>query len=338
MKNNIKKIKFLMIFILVISSFSMVFAKSRSNGTIDSSLLEDDLYRNQTNGVLAHYIKFMNLDDMLVCEQCLKKYKEGYIEEAWQEMVDMLSHYTKGPQYVAYYMLIEPTTVPYALFSITSDLDILNVTEGTLFGEPLTLADEEKCKKVWKYFLTLYNKDELSNFSVISFTKKTDLENGISISPNENNFSTWMIDISIDLLKDQDLLYKNVASSLVYFHALRKENLDIDTNSNAPAYTAYGRKYKQNSAINQFYKKYWKNIRLEYDQSAIRDYKKDYISEKASRTCHDDFVESFFNYMKKGYIPTDVNNSVVSQKTNFFDEYDEYKLLASRLRAKFGLN
>ena len=223
---------------------------------------------------------------------------------------------------------------PY--YNINKDLKIINATEGTIYGDPLTSQDEAKCQKIWDYFLSIYNAEELSHFSIISFTKRDDLENGVNISPIYDNFDTWMIDISVNLLKNPDMLYKNVASSLVYYHALRKENLDLSKNANNNNYTAYNHKYRQDSAINQFYKLYWKKIRMEYDQSAIKDYKKDYLSAKASRTCHDDFVESFFNYMIKGVIDETDNNSIVSQKTNFFDKYEEYKLLATRLRVNFG--
>ena len=335
MKNIIKKIELIVVFILVLVPTNRLFAKSRSIGTIDSSISNYEIYKNQTNGVLSHYIQLMNGDDMLTCEQCLKKYKEGYTTEAWEEMTQMLSHYTNAPAYVAYYLLIEPTTIPYALFNISPELTIYNATEGTIFGEPITVKDQNNCKKIWKYFLSIYNADELSHFSIISFTKRDDLENGVSISPIDDAFDTWMIDISINLLKDQDLLYKNVAGSLVYYHALRKENLDT-SNTNNNNYVAYNRKYRYDSAINQFYRMYWKKIRIEYDQSSIKDYKKDYISTKASRTCHDDFVESFFNYMKKGVISEGENNSIISQKTNFFDKYDEYRQLAKRLRVNFG--
>lgn len=322
--------------ILILSS--TVFAKSHSNGTIDSSISDEELYKNQTNGVLSHYIQIMNGEDMLICENCLRKYKEGYTEEAWKEMTDMLSHYTDAPAYVAYYLLIEPTTVPYAFYNITKDLKIINATEGTIYGTPLTAQDEANCKKIWNYFLSIYNAEELSHFTIISFSRKDDYENGVNISPIDDDFDNWMIDISVNLLKDPNLLYRNVIASLVCYHALRKENLDLSKNTNNNSYTAYNRKYRQDSAINQFYKLYWKRIRIEYDQSSIKDYKKDYISAKASRTCHDDFVESFFNYMIRGVISESENNSIVSQKTNFFDKYDEYKNLATRLRVKFGYN
>lgn len=336
MKKHIKKIVLIHVFILVLVASNMVFSKSRSNGTIDSSISDYELYKNQTNGVLAHYIQLMSGDDMLICEQSLRKYKEGYTKEAWEEMTDMLSHYTNAPTYVAYYLLIEPTTIPFAYYYISSDLKIVNATEGTNFGDPLTAKDETDCQKIWKYFLSIYNTEELSHFKNISFTKRNDYENGVNISPIDDNFDTWMIDISINLLKNPDILFRNVASSLVYYHALRKENLDLSKNTNNNNYTAYNHKYRQDSAINQFYKLYWKRIRLEYDQSSIKDYKKDFISAKAARTCHDDFVESFFNYMIRGVINETENNSIVSQKTNFFDKYDEYKDLANRLRVEFG--
>ena len=336
MNNLIKKIALILVFILILVPSQMAFTKSRSIGTIDRSLSDQELYQNQTNGVLLHYIRLMTDEDMYVCEQSLKKYKEGYTSEAWDEMTQMLSYYTKSPAYVAYYILIEPTAVPYAMYHITTNLNLYNSSEDDIFGEPITMRDEDNLKRIWNYFLSIYNAEELSHFSIISFTKRTDLENGISISPIDDDFDKWMIDVSINLLKNPDLLFKTVAGSLVYYHALRKENLEKSSLPSTNTYMAYNRRYRQDSAINQFYRLYWKKIRIEYDQSSIKDYKKDFISAKASRTCHDDFVESFFNYMQKGVISDDENNSIVSQKTNFFDKYAEYKLLADRLRIVFG--
>lgn len=337
MNNLIKKNTLILVFILVLITSNMVFAKSRSIGTIDSSISDQELYQNQTNGVLLHYIRFMTDEDMITCEQSLRKYKEGYTSEAWDDMTQMLSYYTNSPEYVAYYILIEPTTVPYAMYHITTNLNLYNSSEDDIFGEPITVRDEDNLKRIWNYFLSIYNAEELSHFSIISFTKRIDIENGISISPIDDDFDKWMIDVSVNLLKDPDLLFKTVAGSLVYYHALRKENVDTSNNPNTNNYIAYNKRYKQDSTINQFYRLYWKKIRVEYDQSSIKDYKKDFISAKASRTCHDDFVESFFNYMQKGVISEGENNSVVSQKTNFFDKYNEYKALAIRLRKNFGL-
>lgn len=339
------KKKFITIFFVLFIIFNIIickvsFAKTKSNGSINTTNYEDfdtDIYAKQTNGVLSHYLSLMTGSDMLKIENCLKMYNEGYSTDAWQDLVSILSNYSQVPEYVAYYILGEPNTVPFANFYIDNELKIKNKTEGTIFGIPLTEKDIDNCERIWTYFLDVYTIDELSNFKIIYFTQKEDYENGISISPMAGDYDNWMIDISINLLKYPDQLYKNVANSLVYFHALNKENLASNQNINVKnLFSAYGHYYREDSPISQFYKRFWKNIRLEYDLSQIKDYQKDFISVKASRTCHDDFVESFYNYMKNGVVSETVSNNLVSQKTNFFDRFEEYRLLAERLKKKFG--
>ena len=138
--------------------------------------------------------------------------------------------------------------------------------------------------------------------------------------------------IDEDLFFYYDDLKYNIQIGLAFYHALNMDNVINVGVNNKNTYTLRGLQYAEDSAINKFYKRFWKGRKTEYDVEQSSKYVDHFFNTKASRTCYDDFAISFLQYALKGKRST--SKTVLSDKLMFFDNLSEYTALAHWIKAR----
>jgi hypothetical protein len=154
----------------------------------------------------------------------------------------------------------------------------------------------------------------------------------VSINPIDESFEQWQLTIDKSLIDDVTLLRKNIIYAIAFYKGLNKNNFDL-VNDKKGVYKKYGYNFKSDSAMNLFYKKFWKNRYLEYNAEQISQYQNAFYNRRASRSIHDDFSEAFYQFIINGSV--EIKNTL-DQKTNFFENKQEYVNTAERIRKKIG--
>ena len=329
-----KYAKFLLILVMFFVVCNHSFADVVKPNTI-SKFYDDkkNIYEieGQTNNVLNTITSKMTKEDEVELRKMVVNFFAGE-KDLLNDMIALVGKYSKSPDYLLNYVLFEKSVTPVARYQIINGelnpiADIDQMLISYYKEEDLTKAYYiwDKIKQIWPI-------EDLQHISYFHLSKNKEEDAKIAISILDPETNTWTLDIDEDLFFYYDDLKYNIQIGLAFYHALNMDNVINVGVNNKNTYTLRGLQYAEDSAINKFYKRFWKGRKTEYDVEQSSKYVDHFFNTKASRTCYDDFAISFLQYALKGKRST--SKTVLSDKLMFFDNLSEYTALAHWIKAR----
>lgn len=190
-------------------------------------------------------------------------------------------------------------------------------------------------KIIWDMAKETIPEGFLNEIEYIIIEEHRDVDNLMSISSINPRNEKFNIHLDAALAYDLGKLQNELAAATLMMFVLDTSEVDFNKKRGA-TYKFNDLYYKKDSFINIFYEKFWKGRREENIDSLYERYPKEFLSREASFNVYTDMAVSFMTYMRKGY--NDNTNAVTNAKQNFFDDYEEFRYLASILRRNMRLN
>ncbi len=223
-------------------------------------------------------------------------------------------------------------------------LALYNVNNGKITRENLDIAlDTEKNigvdvlhQKIWDKIKDLFPSKYMN--MIKRFEIATDGEFELSAYVDKEGDASWRLSVDIkDLLdkngKFQQEAMKTIVHELSHIVSLNKGQM-TDNSSDKNLYTVDEGTLKKGSYLNQFYQKFWKDIKIEDTFSYYEKHKDDFVTDYAATNPEEDFSESFAYFVTEDK-PKD--GSIKSKKVLFFYDYPEFVTMRKDIRVKIGL-
>lgn len=339
MKKPYKNLIKILVLVVIVST-STVFANTYEAPNViigPASSEPNAVIIDEKNYTMEELMKTMTYNDSMKMIAYVSEYRKG-TKEVEDLLIELISKYNgSDAKAITGYILQDKHIKLLGGFYIdhnTNNLLYVKMQNVTLDENPdITNFGND----LWKKMRASIPNDFYDNIDYLYLELNKGYENAISICEINEEAKKWAMYVDISLLADTngDELIKNFIYATVYYYILRNDQIDFENKKNEN-YSYWNHYYKDDSYINQFYKKFWKGRFKEINLGQKKQYPNDFFDNKASKTVYDDMAVSFFNYIFKGVI--NVNSSkLYYQKNNFFDNYDIFKALTTFFRVKNGI-
>lgn len=329
---------FMMLNMLLLIGFKS-FATSYENADVivgPNSTDAGNVYVDDENFALDSLKKIMNPNDFALATIYVSDYRKGN-KEAENNLRNLISKYnSQNINQIMNYLLQDNKVRLLSTFSIN------HLNNDLIFVPMVGLVDSADAnttllaKTFWNYVLTLAPRDFVDSINLLHIDLNKDYDNMATLCSSSTDASRWDINVDVRLLdpNNEEEVKKNIIYLMTYFYVLRTDQVEF-LSPKKGNYSYDGRTYKDNSYINDFYRRFWKSRRNEINTNQYSLYKNEFLDTRASRTVYDDMAVSFYNYVTKGVMKRYLGFR--ADKTNFFNDYPFFKDLAKKLRINLGI-
>jgi len=232
-----------------------------------------------------------------------------------------------------YYKLNADELLDYILNGSENLLAVYTIDEGNLNYEEIphvTLNTKDhrikgKYTDIWNEILSIIPYEYFNGFDNLMITSDGELNNLGYVIANDSMGSRWSMSVDPDDVADKELFYETIIHE--YFHYVTLNETQVSYSKNPNIYTYYDYEVVTNldSYLNVFSMSFWDLLRFENQNTVDRylfylRHESDFVTSYAATDPAEDICETFISF-----VMTDkpVDNSVTSQKINFFYEYPE---------------
>lgn len=297
----------------------------------DSNYDNTFINMNYTNYVLENLKTEITTVDYerlyVLCEKYERDYtiSDNEVEKIVEEVKVILGKYNK---------LNSEQLIRHILGGSENLLAVYTIDEGNLNYEEIphvTLNTKdhrikEKYPDIWNEILSIIPYEYFNGFDNLMITSDGEMNNLGYVITNDSIGSRWSISVDPDDTSDKELFYETVIHE--YFHYVTLNETQVSYSQEPSIYTYYDYEVvtKLDSYLNLFSMSFWDLLRFENQNTVDRylfylRHKSDFVTSYAATDPAEDICETFISFVMNDK-PDD--NSVTSQKINFFYGYPEF--------------
>lgn len=343
LNRNINKQRRLLCLFLAFSfifvSHVVTFATSHEKANVvvgPNSTDANQMYVDGKNFALDALQNVMSNHDFLLAMVYVSDYRKGD-KSAMKSLTDLVATYNiENANQIINYILQDSTVKLLGSYAINHASNTLSYVQMNGLTTASTGNLDMTANAIWVNMQSFLPLEFLNSITTIHLELNKDKNTLITIHESSEDASTWEMNVDISLLDvdKKEELYKNLVYATVFYYCLRTDQIEF-ISPKKDNYMYQTKYYKNDSYINKFYKKFWKDRRQEVNTSQYGLYKNEFLDEKASRTVYDDMAVSFYNYVTKGIMRRYLGFR--ADKNNFFDDIPIFKELAKIFRIKLGV-
>ncbi|MDO4794246.1 MAG: hypothetical protein Q3993_08675 [Filifactor alocis] len=315
--------------------------------------IEVDLPENNKERVLKYFFRVLKTPQFHKFSKLYIDYMDNYDVETYDEIIKLLTRAgIEDPQ--VYFCLLENYDVEQtqAVFRINEKLELeekqLFSKDGRgsvfrnfmkRFGEDSKIKPFHEKDLLWKRIRSVIETENLKKFDYVIVTtdgEDNSLASVIESPDGKRNGERWLLQVD-----SQDMGYE-LEDTLIHeyghYLTLNEKEVDYTDEYDLNRYCEVGLVAKENSFINRFYQKFWKDYRISYtptDHLFYIRHRSSFVSDYAATDPAEDVAETFLHFVA-GEKPK--GNSIAEKKILFF--YEDKRLVKSRahIRKQLGLD
>lgn len=335
MKNKIIKLNIIFLTTLFINGVSFASTYEKPNVLMGpNSINYEDIYLDDRNYALESLSKIMTKEDTLKAYVYVSEYRKGN-KDIIENLVDLIRIYNPNhAQFITNYIINDNNIKLKAAFSVNHMDNSINYYDIYGLTEPLTAILKNDAEIIWNKFINYVPEEFHKNIDYIYLEEGKHREAYITICEVDDNAEKWSICFDVALAKDENYeqMKELIIHNTVYYYILRADQVEMNKPRKGN-YVYRDRVYKDDSYINLFYKKFWKQRRKEINSGQFDLYPEEFFNSKASKTVYDDMAVSFVIYMLEG-VSFKNDTKFTTLKRNFFNDFEVFKSLALFYRIK----
>jgi len=304
----------------------------------EDSSAKSDL--NQNN-ILNKLKNTLSEEDYNKLKTLVKEYDDGNYT-ARDDINSVIEKYNSTyPDIITTYLTESNSLELEAFFDINKNAGIEYKSIKEVTPNKLSKSDYEQYQNIWNEIKFILPNSGLENFDELYFS--TDGKNNelASVTANNEQGSRWIMSIDskdVGTKDDKSLFYETIFHEYFHYMSLNNNQVTYTYDYNMKNYCEEGIASHNNSYINEFYNKFWKDI-ID-DRNADKDnfyfyerHKDSFVDEYASTDPAEDLAETFSYFILKDK-PT--GNSIKDEKIKFFYNYGELVKLRNYSREKIN--
>lgn len=317
--------------------------KELENANEEKEILREQ-YREKIINDLKGHVSEGDYESIVAMEE---RFEEDEDFDFEYDIENILNKYPDLDSQMIIYQIVEPSEIK-GVFKINEDLSITYRPIKVLTPEEPSEEVIKEANEIWNKVKEVLPESEMKCFENFTIFSDGEYDTLAYVRIMENDLFKYDLSIDYEDAKSED---NELTATVIheFGHVLTTNGEELEYTEKVDPNYYYEEGYflaKENSYLNEFYKRYWSDIyedsliaeRLEEPEEA-RSYfymrhLNDFATEYCSTSPAEDIAESFALFVLED---KPKGNTIPEQKKRFFYEFDEFIKVREEIREKLKL-
>ena len=264
----------------------------------------------------------------------VQKHLSSVEKDYSEDMTKILSKYSELDPYLII-QNISTTSDMLASYNVNNK-KIINTPIKCVTPDSITEQDEQKYQNIFKTIFDILPEGAMDNFN--RFEVSSDGPDNLLayVISSDDEGKKWTISVDPTDVGDKENFVDTIIHEYFHFYTLNHNEVSYNSEPTRSTYFDQEIVSKDTSIINAFYNNYWRilneeNISVESIDTYLFHlrHSKSFVSEYATTNVGEDIAEAFVSFVTKDKF---TDNSIKSQKSNFFYNYPELVKIRDEIR------
>jgi hypothetical protein len=317
--------------------------KELENANEEKEILREQ-YREKIINDLKDHVSEGDYESIVDMEE---RFKEGEDFDFEYDMDNILKKYSDLDSSMIIYQIVEPSEIK-GVFKINEDLSITYRPIKVLTPEEPSEEVIKEANEIWNKVKEVLPESEMKCFENFTIFSDGEYDTLAYVRIMENDLFKYDLSIDYEDAKSED---NELTATVIheFGHVLTTNGEELEYTEKVDPNYYYEEGYflaKENSYLNEFYKRYWSDIyedsliaeRVEEPEEARSYFYMRHLNHFATEYCStspaEDIAESFALFVLED---KPKGNTIPEQKKRFFYEFDEFIKVREEIREKLKL-